>query len=81
MSNRSQTPPDIIKFLKSVSTSTRYMDFATEKQLEDWPSDAVHYITELESIISRVSLEAEAVLWRTGHGQDLYPHLNKRGGL
>jgi predicted transcriptional regulator len=63
---------EIIKFLKSVSTVTRCMEFATEEQLGSLPPHIAKHIEELEDLLSRLSLEAEALLWRAGRGHELY---------
>jgi hypothetical protein len=63
---------EIINFLKSVSTATRYMDFATEEQLASLPPHIASHMEELEDLLSRLSLEAEALLWRAGRGHELY---------
>lgn len=65
----------VIEFLKSVSTATRFMDFATDEQLAALPPASAAHLEELEGLLSRLSLEAEAILWRIGVGQELY----KRG--
>jgi hypothetical protein len=70
--------PAVIDFLKSVSTSTRFFEFATEEQLANLPRGVAAHIEELEDILSRLSLEAEALLWRVGQGHALYPNL--KGG-
>ena len=68
---------DIINFLKSVSTSTRCLEFASDEQLASIPRSIAAHIEELEGLISRFNAEAEALLWRTGHGPSIYPHLNR----
>ncbi len=67
----------VIDFLKSVSTSTRFFEFASEERLASLPRDVAAHIEELEDLVSRLSLEAEALLWRAGQGLALYPELNK----
>lgn len=70
---------DIINFLKSVSTATRCLDFTPDEKLAGLPRSTAAHIEELEGLLSRLSLEAEALLWRAGQGHALYPNLNKGG--
>ena len=70
----------VIDFLKSVSTATRCLEFAAEEKLKALPRDVAGHIEELEDLLSRLSLEAEALLWRSGLGADLHPELKKKGG-
>lgn len=58
----------VIDFLKSVSTSTRFFEFASEERLESLPRDVAAHIEEIEDLISRLSLEAEALLARVSVG-------------
>lgn len=66
---------ELISFLKTVSTATQCLDFAEQSELDKLPASAAYRIEELEDLLSRLSLEAEAVLWRIGVGHELY----KRG--
>lgn len=54
--------PEIVKFLKSVSTATRYMEFMSLERFDQLPKKDSAYIGELEDLLSRLSLEAEALL-------------------
>lgn len=65
----------LVNFLKSVSTSTSCYDFVPEKDLDDLPPAVAVRVAELEDLLSRLSCEAEALLWRMGVGPELY----KRG--
>jgi hypothetical protein len=67
---------DVVNFIKSVSTATRYLDFADEGELAALPAGSAHRIEELEDLLSRLSSEAEALSWRMGIGHELY---GKRG--
>ncbi len=65
----------LIAFLKTVSTATQGFDFAEQDELDKLPASAAYRIEELEDLLSRLSSEAEAMLWRIGVGHELY----KRG--
>lgn len=65
----------LLNFIKSVSTATKYHDFLTDEDLAGLPLGTANRIAELESLLSRLSCEAEALLWRMGVGHELY----KRG--
>lgn len=69
----------IVDFLKSVSTATRGLDFATEEQLSALPSGVALYIEELEDLLSRLSLEAEMLLWHSGC-HEFHSRAKKGGG-
>jgi hypothetical protein len=70
----------IVNFLKSVSTATRGLESVPEELLDKLPLGIANHIVEIEDLLARLSAEAEAHLWRAGHGPDLYPELKKRGG-
>lgn len=65
----------LIAFLKSVSAATQGYDFADQSELDKLPPSTAYRIEELEDLLSRLSAEAEGLLWRIGVGHELY----KRG--
>lgn len=54
----------IVNFLKTVSTSTQGLEFLSDDMPENLPPGVDEHIAELEDLISRLSLEAEAMLGR-----------------
>lgn len=69
----------IVNFLKTVSTATRCLELSSDPQLNALPDRIALHIEELEDLLVRFSLEAEALLWRAGHGHELYLNPNKGG--
>ncbi len=62
----------LIAFLKTISTATQGLDFAEQSELDKLPAASAYRIEELEDLLSRLSSEAEALLWRMGVGHELY---------
>ena len=71
----------LVNFLKSVRSATEGYDFIPQEDLDKLPNGAAARIEELEDLLSRLSLEAEAMLWHVGLGPELYPELKKKWGL
>lgn len=75
MSTERKTDQALVAFVKTISTATQGLDFAEQSELDKLPAAAAYRIEELEDLLSRLSSEAEALLWRMGVGHELY----KRG--
>ena len=56
-----------IAFLRSIETCTQGLEFMPEERLNQLPDDVAAHIEELEDLLSRLSLEATAVLFDLGH--------------
>lgn len=52
----------LVELAKKINTSTRFMDFPSEKRMAEWPSDASAYAQELEEIVAKLSLESDVIL-------------------
>ena len=61
---------EVIDFLKTVSTATRCLEFASDPQLNALPQDMAAHIEELEDLLSRLSFEAQALLY----GPAIFPN-------
>jgi hypothetical protein len=67
MSERERVEHETIQWLRSVETCTHGLEFMPEERLEKLPNDVAAHIEELEDLLSRLSLEATAVLFHLGH--------------
>lgn len=61
------TSKQTIDFLRSIETCTHGFEFMPEEKLAQLPEHVVAHIEELEDLLSRLSLEATAVLFDLGH--------------
>lgn len=63
----STTHKHAINFLRSIETCTQGLEFMPEDKLAQMPEDVAAHIEELEDLLSRLSLEATAVLFELGY--------------
>lgn len=62
----------LITHIKATSTALKCYDFATQEELDSLPLAAADRITELEDILSSLSLEADGLLRCMGINNELY---------
>jgi len=58
---------ETIQWLRSIETCTHGLEFMPEDKLDELPDGVAAHIVELEDLLSRLSLEATAILFHLGH--------------
>jgi hypothetical protein len=64
---RTRPSKQTVEFLRTIETCTQALEFMSEEKLNRLPEDAALHIEELEDLLSRLSLEATAVLFDLGY--------------